>query len=124
MRLGNLKPEWLMLGWRDTSGGYVLLASRELDQAQFDWVAAQYEYASWAEFCAPGAFRPRWHVDVEGTQKYVIVKAASYAECLADLLFKHGWRADNPLEPDALPTHDPIVGHLAARAAERKEIGP
>src|SRR5215813_1925912 len=113
----DITPEWAMIGWQ-ADGWHYLLASRHLTHAQLDWVAKTYNYASWDAFLQPGAFAPDWHIDITGTggrQTVKIIKNRSYAECLADLLFTHGWRADTP--QGELPTHDPIRGHLAAQAA-------
>lgn len=108
-------PEWAMVGWQ-AEGFHWLLASRTLESATLDWVRREYRFESWQAFTAPGAFRPAWHVDIVGTggrDGFILVRGSSYAECLADLLFKHGWRADgDPLE---LREHDPILRSLEAR---------
>jgi hypothetical protein len=117
IRVAEIRPEWAMVGWQD-GGWHWLLASRDLESATLDWVRRGYDFTSWETFLRPDAFRPAWHVDIVGAGgSMVLIKTHTYAECLADLLFNHGWRADS--EPLALPTHDPIRGHLAAIRAEK-----
>jgi hypothetical protein len=112
----SINPEWAMVGWQ-TGGWHWLLASRDLEAAELDWMARQYDFESWEAFLRPGAFRPAAHIDIISAGSFVLVRGRTYADCLADLLFKHGWRADHT-PPNALPTHDPIAGHLAARRAQ------
>ena len=115
----EIRPEWAMVGWQ-ANGRHWLLASRTLRSATLDWIAQTIHFESWAAFQRPGAFMPAWHIDIVGEggrAGMVLINAGTYAECLADLLFKHGWRAD------AEPLHevhgDPVKRALDARMTQR-----
>jgi hypothetical protein len=93
-------PEWVMVGWRK-DGRCWLMVSREVKDATMRYTRQTHHFIDVNDLLSRG-IKPI--AEVRATvQHYTIVAGASYAECLAAILFdpKHAWRPDNP--PQALP---------------------
>jgi hypothetical protein len=92
--LRESKPEWVMLGLNWPGPGVILLASKELTQAELDFRARQYNYTDWSQFLT------NFMNDIETTlfihlKGFTIVAGPNYAECLASLLRQ--WNPDERL---------------------------
>lgn len=88
----NIEPDWVLVGWRER-GRCHLLASEAVSDASLTFVRQTLHYDSWAEFTAPGAFKPARQLQAI-IGNYVLIRADSYAECLAALLFGFQWKPD------------------------------
>jgi hypothetical protein len=91
----QLNPEWVMLGWRK-DGRCWLMVSQTVEQASMRYVRQTHHFIDVNDLLRRG-LKPV--AEVRATvQHYTIVAAATYAECLAAILFdpKQRWRPDNP----------------------------
>lgn len=88
----RLDLEWVMAGWRDR-GKCHLLASQVVTDATLTFVKQTMTYESWDAFQRPGAFKPSRQLQAV-IGDYVLIRADTYAECLAALLFGFQWRPD------------------------------
>ncbi len=89
-------PEWVMLGLAWDGPGVLLMASRSLTQAELDFRARSYEFASWEAFLAPGAFKPELTLQVHMRSDYIVVAGPDYLACLEALLRQ--WSPDDRAE--------------------------
>lgn len=92
MTASTVSPDWVMVGWRE-AGECVLLASGSLTAAQLDYRAREYQFRDVQDMRR--RFKPQKTLTAH-MDDYLIIRAATYAECLAELLFKHQWRPDEP----------------------------
>lgn len=89
----RVRPDWVMLGWRNGGRCFLMASETVLSASMGIKKPQQHHFRSWEEFTRPGAFKPVATVEAD-VQGYTIITAATYAECLAALLFGHQWRPD------------------------------